>query len=120
MATDTEHLGGVINKASQFIAKVETKESGTRFKMEGPARDDEQQAAQDLSSIRAAADGQATLSGGLKAMQLAAKHLRDAALTGGAPIPGPSPFKPNGLEINPYPFHANGLEVKGSRDRSNK
>jgi len=47
--------------------------------MEGPARDDEQQAAQDLSSIRAAADGEATRSGGLKAMQLAAKHLRDEA-----------------------------------------
>ena len=43
-----------------------------------------------------------------------------AALTGGAPIPGPSPFKPNGLEINPDPFQPNGLEIKGSCDRSNK
>ena len=81
MATDTEHLGGVINRASQFIAKVETKESGTRFNMEGPARDDEQQAAQDLSAMLAAADGEATRSGGLRAMQLAAKHLRDEANT---------------------------------------
>ena len=52
------------------------------------------------------------------------QHIRgpgrsSRTLTGGAPIPGPSPFKPNGLEINPDPFHANGLEVKGSRDRSN-
>ena len=39
--------------------KIDTKESGTRFKMEGPARDDKQQAAQDLSSIRAAADKEA-------------------------------------------------------------
>ena len=68
MATNMAHLGGVINKAGQFVAKVETKDSGARFKMEGPARDDEQQAAQDLSSIRAAADGEATRSGGLKAM----------------------------------------------------
>ena len=75
------HLGGVINKDGQFIAKIDTKESGTRFAMVGPLRDDEQQAAQDLSSIRAAADGEATRSGGLKAMQLAAKHLRDEAKT---------------------------------------
>ena len=69
MATNMAHLGGVINKAGQFVAKVETKDSDTRFKMEGPARDDEQKAAQDLSSIRAAADGQATRSGGLRAMR---------------------------------------------------
>ena len=165
MATNMAHLGGVINKAGQFVAKVETKDSDTRFKMEGPARDDEQQAARDLSFIRAAADGELSRSGGLKAMQLEAKRLRDAskaipsgsieeadgrfiamidtnhsgplrddkqqaaqdlsairaaALTGGAPIPGPSPFKPNGLEINPDPFQPNGLEIKGSCDRSNK
>jgi hypothetical protein len=47
--------------------------------MEGPPRDDEQQAMQDLSFIRAAADGEVTRFGGLKAMQLAAKHLRDEA-----------------------------------------
>ena len=69
MATNMAHLGGVINKAGQFVAKVETKDSDKRFKMEGPARDDEQQAAQDLSFIRAAADGEVTRFGGLKAMQ---------------------------------------------------
>ena len=79
MATNMAHLGGVINKAGQFVAKVETKDSETRFKMEGPARDDEQQAAQDLSAIRAAADGVATRPAKLQAMQLAAKHLRDEA-----------------------------------------
>jgi len=42
------------------------------------------------------------------------------SLTGGAPILGPSPFKPNGLEINPDPFQPNGVEIKGSCDRSNK
>ena len=89
------HLGNVFHKDGQFIAKIDTSESGTRFAMAGPLRDDEQQAAQDLSFIR-------------------------AALTGGAPIPGPSPFKPNGLEINPDPFQPNGLEIKGSCDRSNK
>ena len=73
------HLGGVINRDGRFIAKTDTKDSGTRFAMEGPLRDDEQQAAQDLSAIRAATSGGATRSGGLKAMQLAAKHLRDAA-----------------------------------------
>ena len=73
------HLGRVINKDGKFIAKIYTRELDTRFAMEGPPRDDEQQAAQDLSGIRAAADGEATRSGGLKAMQLAAKHLRDAA-----------------------------------------
>ena len=80
------HLGGVMNKNGRFIAKIDTMESGARFWIEGPARNDEEQ----------------------------------AALTGGAPIPGPSPFKPNGLEINPDPFQPNGLEIKGSCDRSNK
>ena len=79
MAINMAHLGGVINRAGHFVAKVETKESGTRFKMEGPGRDDEQQAAQDLSAIRAAADGVATRPAKLQAMQLAAKHLRDEA-----------------------------------------
>ena len=47
--------------------------------MEGPARDDEKQAAEDLSSIRTAADGETTRSSGLKAMQMPAKNLRDTA-----------------------------------------
>ena len=72
------HFGRVFNKNGQFIAKIYTRESDTRFAMEGPRRDDEQQAAQDLSIIRAAADGEATRTGGLKAMQLAAKRLQDA------------------------------------------
>jgi len=71
------HLGGVINKEGQFVAKIDTKESGTRFYILGPVRDEEKHAAQDLSSIRAAADGEATRPSGLKAMQLAAKNLRD-------------------------------------------
>ena len=73
------HLGFVFNKGGQSIARIDTSESGTRFAMEGPPRDDEQQAMQDLSFIRAAADGEVTRFGGLKAMQLAAKHLRDEA-----------------------------------------
>ena len=73
------HLGFVFNKGGQSIARIDTSESGTRFAMVGPPRDDEQQAMQDLSFIRAAADGEATRFGGLKAMQLAAKSLRGAA-----------------------------------------
>ena len=52
-----------------------------RFAMTGPPRDSEQAATQDLSFIRAAAGGEATRLVGLKAMQLAAKHLRDEAKT---------------------------------------
>ena len=43
-----------------------------------------------------------------------------APLTGGEPIPGPRPFKPNGLEIDPDPFQPNGLEIKESCGLSNK
>jgi hypothetical protein len=68
-------LGGVINKDGKFIAKIDTSESGTRFAMVGPPRDEEQQAVRDLSFIVAAADGELTRFGGFKAMQLAAKHL---------------------------------------------
>ena len=95
MATNMAHLGGVIHKAGQFVAKVETKDSETRFKMKGPARDDEQQAAQDLSFIRAGADGEVTRFGGLKAMQQAAKHLRDEA----KPMPSGSIEKVDGRFI---------------------
>ena len=59
------HLGGVISKNGRFIAKIDTKESGTRFAMEGPLRDNEQQAAQDLTYIRPAADGEAARPAGL-------------------------------------------------------
>ena len=78
-ADNMAHPGGVIKKDGKSIAKIETKESGTRFKMVGPPRVDEQQAAQDLSAIRAAADGEATRLAKLQAMQLAAKQLRDGA-----------------------------------------
>ena len=47
--------------------------------MVGPPRDDDQQAAQDLSAIRAAAVEEATRPAKLQAMQLAAKQLRDGA-----------------------------------------
>ena len=108
MATNMAHLGGVINKAGQFVAKVETKDSDTRFKMEGPARDDEQQAAQDLSSIRAAADGELTRSGGLKAMQLVAKHLRDEAKT----LPSGSIENVDGRFIAKIDTHDSGTRIK--------
>jgi hypothetical protein len=75
------HLGDVFNKHGRFVAKIDTKESGMRFAMTGPPRDSEQEATQDLSFIRAAADGEATRLVGLQAMQLAAKHLRDEAKT---------------------------------------
>jgi hypothetical protein len=73
------HLGGVINKNGKFIATIDTRESDTRFYILGPVRNEKQQAAQDLSSIRAAADGEATRLAKLQAMQLAAKQLRDGA-----------------------------------------
>ena len=73
------HLGRVINRDGKFVAKIYTRELDTRFAMEGPPRDDEQKAMQDLSFIRAAADGEATRPAKLQAMQLAAKHLRDEA-----------------------------------------
>ena len=73
------HLGGVINKDGRSFAKVDTSDSGTRFKIEGPLRGDEPQAIQDLSAIRAAADGETTRPAKLQAMQLVAKQLRDGA-----------------------------------------
>ena len=41
-------------------------------------------------------------------------------LTGGVPILGTSPFKPNGLVINPDVFRAKGLEFKGTCELSYK
>jgi hypothetical protein len=42
MAVSMAHLGGVINKEGQFVAKIDTKESGSRFYILGPVRDEEQ------------------------------------------------------------------------------
>ena len=67
------HLGGVFTSNGKFFAKIETREGGMRFYMEGPRREDKQQAAQDLTDIRAAASGKATRLDELHAMKLATK-----------------------------------------------
>jgi len=71
------HLGGVFQRGDMFFARVETKESGDRYKMEGPLRGDEQEALQDLDYIRSCSEGEGTRAEGLHSMQLAAKELRD-------------------------------------------
>ena len=77
-------LGGVSQRKGQCLAKVDTFDAGTRYYIVGPPRgDDEQQAYSDLSYIRAAAEGAPTRAHGLRAMQLAAKCLRDE-VQGGA------------------------------------
>ena len=51
-------LGVVIRKTGHYVAKIDTLAAGTRYKMLGPPRgDDEQVAYQDLCYIRAAAEG---------------------------------------------------------------
>ena len=73
-------LGVVIRKTGQYVAKIDTLAAGTRYKMLGPPRgDDEQVAYQDLCYIRAAAEGAPSHVDGLCAMQTAAKLLRDEA-----------------------------------------
>ena len=73
-------LGVVTQKDNQFVAKIATYDLGQRYQFAGPLRgDDEQQAHQDLSYIRAAAEGAPTRAQGLHAMQTAAKLLRDEA-----------------------------------------
>ena len=52
----------------------------------GPRRGGKHQAAQDLTDICAAAGGEATRLGGLRAMQLATKHLAQAAIRGGVKV----------------------------------
>ena len=82
------HLGGVFTSNGKFFAKIETREGGMRFHMEGPRREDKQQAAQDLTDIRAAASGKATRLDELHAMKLATKRLQEnakAAIRGGTP-----------------------------------
>ena len=49
------HLGNVYTSNGEFFAKIDTTEAEQRFYMEGPRREDKQQAAQDLIDIRAAA-----------------------------------------------------------------
>ena len=48
------HLGRVSRTDDLFFARVDTQESGVRYKMEGPLRSDEQEALQDLHYIRSA------------------------------------------------------------------
>ena len=73
-------LGVVIRKTGQYVAKIDTLAAGTRYKMLGPPRgDDEQLAYQDLCYIRAAAEGAPSHVDALCAMQTAAKLLRDEA-----------------------------------------
>ena len=55
------HLGGVSRKGDLFFAKVDTQESGVRYKMEGPLRSDEQEAFEDLHYIRSCSEGELNL-----------------------------------------------------------
>ena len=64
-------LGGVFHRDGRFFAKVETQESGVRYKMEGPLRAVEHEAVQDLDYIRSAAEGEPTWAEGLQSMKLA-------------------------------------------------
>ena len=72
-------LGGVYASNGKFFAKIDIREGGARFYMEGPRREDEQRATQDLTDIRAAASGEATRLDGLREMKLAAKRLQEEA-----------------------------------------
>ena len=67
------HLGDIFEKGDQYFAKVETREAGARFYMEGPLRN------QDLHYIRSCSEGEATRAEGLLSMKLAAKELREEA-----------------------------------------
>jgi hypothetical protein len=55
-----------------FSARIDTQDSGVRYKMESPLREDQQEACQDLDYIRSAAEGDATWAQGLHSMKLAA------------------------------------------------
>ena len=79
-------LGNVHTSKGKVFAKIDTTEAKERFYMEGPRRDAEQQAAQDLTYIRAAASGESTRLGELRAMKRATERLQDeakAAMRGG-------------------------------------
>jgi len=73
------NCGDVCSHSGKFFAKVEAQVDGIRFFVTGPRRDDENQAGQDLKYIRAAASGEASRLGELRAMKLAAKRLQDEA-----------------------------------------
>ena len=75
------HLGYVFTSNDKFFAKIATRAGGTQFYMEGPRREDKQQAAKDLTDIRAAASGEATRLHELRAMKAATKRLQDEAKT---------------------------------------
>ena len=79
-------LGNVCASKGKVFAKIDVTEAKERFYMEGPRRDAEQQAVQDLTYIRAAASGESTRLGELRAMKCATKRLQDearAAMRGG-------------------------------------
>ena len=79
-------LGNVCASKGKVFAKIDVTEAKERFYMEGPRRDAEQQAVQDLTYIRAAASGESTRLGELRAMKRATKRLQDearAAMRGG-------------------------------------
>ena len=73
------HLGDVFTSNDKFFAKIATRAGGTQFYMEGPRREDKQQAVKDLTDIRAAASGEATRLDELRAMKKASKLLQDEA-----------------------------------------
>ena len=68
--------GDVCSSKGKFFAKIDAQERGARFYMTGPRRDDEHQAGQDLKYIRAAASGEASRLGELRAMVTGTKPLR--------------------------------------------
>ena len=74
--------GAVCSHTGKFFAKVEAQVDGIRFYLTGPRRDDEHQAGQDLKYIRAAASGEASRLGELRAMKLATERLQDEATQG--------------------------------------
>ena len=79
-APSWSRLGKLVTKHNKVQATIDTDYMGTRYYFAGPPRgDDEQQAEQDLCYIRAAAEGASTREQGLRAMQTAAKLLRDEA-----------------------------------------
>ena len=73
------HLGNVIEKDDRYFAKIETREAGARFYMEGPLRTDQDEAREDLQYIRSCAEGSANRTDGLHCMKQAAKELREQA-----------------------------------------
>ena len=81
--------GDVYSSKGKLFAKIEAQEDGIRSLMKGPRREDKQQAAQDLTYIRAAASGGSTRLGELRAMKRATERLQNeakAAMRGGIKI----------------------------------